>query len=128
MRASSVRCRATTFKETRVRNEQGTSESIVRLPAEADGGLVETSGTAHTQATAAARKACVDFLLGRRGELVPPRYLNFAGDGDFEAAGDEFLRYFVEFGRLPGPSGSGRGLRHWANGETVNEIPGKREL
>ena len=42
----------------------------------------------------------MDFLLGRRGELVPPRYLNFAGDGDFKAAGDEFLKYFVELGGL----------------------------
>ena len=42
----------------------------------------------------------VDRLLGRRGELVPPRHLNFAGGGDFEAIGDEFLRYFVELGGL----------------------------
>jgi ubiquinone/menaquinone biosynthesis C-methylase UbiE len=42
----------------------------------------------------------IDLLLGRRRELVPPRYLNFAGDGDFEATGDEFLRYFIELGGL----------------------------
>lgn len=42
----------------------------------------------------------VDLLLGRRGELVPPHYLNFAGDGDFEANGDEFLAYFVDLGGL----------------------------
>jgi len=42
----------------------------------------------------------LDLLLGRRRELVPPHYLNFAGDGDFEASGDEFLRYFVELGGL----------------------------
>jgi ubiquinone/menaquinone biosynthesis C-methylase UbiE len=42
----------------------------------------------------------VDFLLGRRGELVPPRYLNFVGDGNFAAVGDEFLKHFVELGGL----------------------------
>ena len=41
-----------------------------------------------------------DLLLGARKELVPPRYLNFAGDGDFEATGIEFLQYFIELGRL----------------------------
>jgi SAM-dependent methyltransferase len=41
-----------------------------------------------------------DLLLGLRGELVPPRYLRFAGDGDFVATGEEFLRYFAEFGGL----------------------------
>src|ERR1017187_2333013 len=42
----------------------------------------------------------VGFLLGRRGELVPPRYLNFVGDGNFAAVGDEFLKHFVELGGL----------------------------
>ncbi len=42
----------------------------------------------------------VDLVLGQRKELVPPRYLNFAGDGNFEATGDEFLRYFVDLGGL----------------------------
>ena len=42
----------------------------------------------------------LDLLFGRRRELVPPRYLNFAGDGDFESSGDEFLKYFVELGGL----------------------------
>jgi ubiquinone/menaquinone biosynthesis C-methylase UbiE len=42
----------------------------------------------------------VDLLLGRRKELIPPRYLNFAGDGDFEATGNEFLRYFIDLGGL----------------------------
>src|SRR5260370_2586297 len=42
----------------------------------------------------------VDAILGRRGELVPPRHLNFVGDGDFEANGEEFLRHFVELGGL----------------------------
>jgi SAM-dependent methyltransferase len=42
-----------------------------------------------------------DLILGRRrGELVPPHYLNFVGDGDFEQTGQEFLRYFIELGRL----------------------------
>jgi SAM-dependent methyltransferase len=42
----------------------------------------------------------VDVVLGRRRELVPPRHLNFVGDGDFEAKGDEFLRYFVDLARV----------------------------
>jgi hypothetical protein len=42
----------------------------------------------------------VDFLLGRRKELIPPRHLNFVGHGNFEATGDEFLRYFIDFGDL----------------------------
>jgi len=41
-----------------------------------------------------------DWLRGRRGEMVPPHRLNFAGDGDFEATGDEFLGYFLELGCL----------------------------
>jgi len=42
----------------------------------------------------------IDFLLRRRKELVPPRYLNFGGDGDFEKTGDEFLAYFIQLGEL----------------------------
>jgi SAM-dependent methyltransferase len=42
----------------------------------------------------------LDLLLGRRRELVPPRYLNFGGDGDFIETGDEFLRYFIQLGEL----------------------------
>lgn len=42
----------------------------------------------------------VDFLLGRRKELIPPRHLNFVGHGNFEATGDEFLRYFIDFADL----------------------------
>src|ERR1700741_1831406 len=30
----------------------------------------------------------VDFLLGRRKELIPPRHLNFVGHGTFEATGE----------------------------------------
>ncbi len=52
-------------------------------------------------------KACIqlpqdalDALLGRRVEMVPPRYLNFAGDGKFLETGNEFLRYFIELGGL----------------------------
>jgi SAM-dependent methyltransferase len=42
-----------------------------------------------------------DLMLARhRGELVPPHALNFVGDGDFEATGNEFLRYFVDLGGL----------------------------
>ena len=43
---------------------------------------------------------CVDLLLGHRRPLVPPRHMNFVGNGDFEATGDEFHRYFVELGGL----------------------------
>jgi SAM-dependent methyltransferase len=43
---------------------------------------------------------CADLILGRRREMVPPRYLSFEGDGDFEATGNEFFRYFVELGNL----------------------------
>lgn len=42
----------------------------------------------------------IDLLVGRRRELVPLRYLNFVGGGDFEVIGNEFLKYFVEFGGL----------------------------
>jgi SAM-dependent methyltransferase len=42
----------------------------------------------------------LDLLLGRRKELVPPRYLNFAGDGNFIETGDEFLRHFTQLGGL----------------------------
>jgi SAM-dependent methyltransferase len=42
----------------------------------------------------------MDTLLGRRKELVPPRRLNFGGDGNFEKTGDEFLEYFVQLGQL----------------------------
>jgi ubiquinone/menaquinone biosynthesis C-methylase UbiE len=41
-----------------------------------------------------------DLLLGRRKELVPPRYLNFTGNGDFAKTGDEFLEHFIRFGEL----------------------------
>jgi SAM-dependent methyltransferase len=64
----------------------------------------------------------VDLVLGRRKELVPPRHLNFVGHGDFESIGDEFFRYFVEFGGLtPGGrmleigSGIGRMARPLTN-------------
>ena len=42
----------------------------------------------------------LDLLLGRREELVPPRYLNFGGDGNFVDTGNEFLRYFIQLGEL----------------------------
>ncbi len=40
----------------------------------------------------------VDLALGKRNDLVPPRHLNFVGHGDFEAIGEEFLGYFVDYG------------------------------
>lgn len=42
----------------------------------------------------------IDTLTHRRKELVPPRYLNFVGDGDYEKTGEEFLSYFIELGGL----------------------------
>jgi len=42
----------------------------------------------------------LDLVLGRRKELVAPRYLNYAGDGDFEATGNEFMKYFITIGGL----------------------------
>jgi SAM-dependent methyltransferase len=44
-----------------------------------------------------------DLCRGRNRDLVPPRWRNFAGDGDFEKSGDEFLDYFVRLAGL-GPS------------------------
>jgi len=42
----------------------------------------------------------VDSLFGLRKELIPPRHLNYAGDGDFEATGNEFLQYFTDLAGL----------------------------
>jgi SAM-dependent methyltransferase len=42
----------------------------------------------------------VDLCLQRRRDLVPPRWLNPIGDGDFESTGAEFLDYFVRLGGL----------------------------
>jgi len=42
----------------------------------------------------------LDVCRGKRRDLVPPRRLNFVGDGDFEKTGDEFLSYFIRFGGL----------------------------
>ena len=41
-----------------------------------------------------------DLCLGKTRELVPPRWLNPTGDGDFENTGEEFLGYFVRLGGL----------------------------
>ena len=38
----------------------------------------------------------LDLILGRRGELVPPRYLDFAGNWRFIQAGQQHLKYFKE--------------------------------
>jgi SAM-dependent methyltransferase len=35
-----------------------------------------------------------DALLGRRDALTPPRRLDYVGDSDFRATGEEFLRHF----------------------------------
>ena len=37
-----------------------------------------------------------DRLSGRSGQLVPPRRLQFVGEGDFVSIGDEFLSHLVE--------------------------------
>ncbi len=42
----------------------------------------------------------VDLCLQRRRHLVPPRWLNPIGDGDFESTGAEFLDYFIRLGGL----------------------------
>jgi SAM-dependent methyltransferase len=41
-----------------------------------------------------------DICRGRRRALVPPRYLNFVGDGNFEETGNELLSYFTRLGGL----------------------------
>jgi SAM-dependent methyltransferase len=35
----------------------------------------------------------VDFILGKHNELIPPRYLDFAGHGRFVEAGQEYVGY-----------------------------------
>lgn len=42
----------------------------------------------------------IETVLGRRGELVPPRRLIFIGSGDFQKIGDEFLGYFKDLAGL----------------------------
>jgi SAM-dependent methyltransferase len=42
----------------------------------------------------------VDLCLRRRRDLVPPRWLNPIGDGDFESTGAEFLDHFIRLGGL----------------------------
>ena len=38
----------------------------------------------------------LDRVRGARKEGIPPRSIAFVGDGDFEAIGEEFFRYFVD--------------------------------
>ncbi len=38
----------------------------------------------------------LDRARGKRRAGIPPRSIAFVGDGDFEAIGEEFFRYFVE--------------------------------
>jgi SAM-dependent methyltransferase len=42
----------------------------------------------------------LDLCMGRSRYLVPPRWMNFVGDGDFEKTGDEFFGYFTRLGGL----------------------------
>jgi SAM-dependent methyltransferase len=39
-------------------------------------------------------------ILGQYDDTIPPTRMHFVGNGSFKAAGYEFLRYFVEFGKL----------------------------
>lgn len=39
-------------------------------------------------------------ILGQYDASIPPTRMHFVGNGSFKAAGYEFLRYFVEFGKL----------------------------
>jgi 2-polyprenyl-3-methyl-5-hydroxy-6-metoxy-1,4-benzoquinol methylase len=41
-----------------------------------------------------------DSVSGRRDALIPPRRLNFVGNSDFRATGDEFLVHFREVAGL----------------------------
>ena len=42
----------------------------------------------------------LDYMLGRRKPLTPPKGRIFFGGGDFDKIGEEYLRYFVELGDL----------------------------
>jgi len=42
----------------------------------------------------------LDRVTGRHDPLVPPRRLQYVGQGDFVATGDEFLRHLVELAGL----------------------------
>lgn len=41
-----------------------------------------------------------DVLRGNKNPLIPPRSMIFIGDGDYQKTGDEFMKYFKEFGEL----------------------------
>jgi SAM-dependent methyltransferase len=41
-----------------------------------------------------------DVLLGRRDRMEPPKRMIYVGGGDFKKSGEQFLRYFVEYGLL----------------------------
>lgn len=41
-----------------------------------------------------------DAVFGGREALVPPRRMIFIGTGHYKATGDEFLRYFIQFGDI----------------------------
>jgi ubiquinone/menaquinone biosynthesis C-methylase UbiE len=42
----------------------------------------------------------LNFVLGRRDPLTPPKGKVFFGGGPFEEIGEEFLRHFIELGNL----------------------------
>jgi SAM-dependent methyltransferase len=42
----------------------------------------------------------IDFILGRREELVPPKRKIFIGGPHFKEIGDEFFKYFTQLGGL----------------------------
>jgi SAM-dependent methyltransferase len=41
-----------------------------------------------------------DIVTGKKNALTPPRNMIFIGDGDYEIIGQEFLKYFIEFGGI----------------------------
>jgi SAM-dependent methyltransferase len=42
----------------------------------------------------------VDSIFKKSDELMPPRWMNFAGGGDFKKTGAEFFNYFIELGKI----------------------------
>ncbi|MDB5121044.1 MAG: methylase involved in ubiquinone/menaquinone biosynthesis [Sphingobacteriales bacterium] len=39
-------------------------------------------------------------IFGSQDQLMPPKAMNFVGNGDFKKTGQEFLRYFINFAGL----------------------------
>ncbi len=63
--------------------------------------MMARKGTSRAVVSARLRLAdTAETLLRRRDPLTPPRRLNFVGDSDFQATGEEFLGHFRELARL----------------------------